>query len=168
MIDLDLILRFGKASDKIGKWKSKPLIELPFGLIKIDIPELLRKGKAEDIVIKILKHQYSDFELNYTQGEIIAFVLWVKNQIEFINKIENAYLHSEPEPELISSGVHLLDEFGVMVTIDNLAGGDILKYDKIKALPYFEVYQKLKMDKVHNEIKNRYEKIIIEKSKRKY
>lgn len=168
MIDFDFILRFGKASDTLGKWKSKPLTELPFGLVKIEIPELLNRGKTEDVVIKILKHQYSDFELKHTQGEIIAFVLWVKNQIEFINKIENAYLHSEPEPELIASGVHLLDEFGVMVTIDNLAGGDILKYDKIKALPYFEVYQKLKMDKIQNEIKNRYEKIMTEKSKRKY
>lgn len=168
MNGLELILKYGKASNTLGQWKSKPFIELPFGLVKIEVPNLLSNGKIQEAIEKILSIQYSDFKLNHSQKEIIAFTLWIREQLDFIHQIETTYLHSEPEPELLASGVHRLDEFGALATIDHLAGGDLLKHKKIKVLPYFEVYQKLKLDKIQTEIKKQYEKIITEKAKRKY
>lgn len=168
MEDLDLILKFGKVKNYIGEYRSKDFIELSYGLVKIEIPALLSAGKLNECTDLILKNQYPKFEIkNHLQNDILSFVLWIREQLEFIFNLENAYLHSEPKPDLLASGINRLDEFGAMVVIDNLAGGDILKYEKIKALPYFEIYQKLKMDKIQAEIKEQYEKIMIEKSKRK-
>lgn len=166
--DLDLIFKFGKSSNKIGTYESKPFIELPYGLVKIDIPHFIKENDFENCIKEILLSQYDEVDLSSVEAnEVIAFILWVREQLEFIYHIETTYLHTEPKPELLASGIQRLDEFGAMTTIDNLAGGDILKYEKIKALPYSEVYQKLKLDKIQAEIREQYEKIITEKAKRK-
>lgn len=168
MNDIDLILNYAQVKDHIGGFTSKPLIKLPYGLIKVEIPEIIKAGTLEEVAEAVLKHQHETFNIkDHSEADIMPFVLWVKNQIEHIANLEAKYLQSEAEAEMVASGIHLLDEFGALTTIDSLAGGDILKHEAIKALPYFVIYQKLKLDKIQNEIKKRHEKIIIEKSKRK-
>ena len=169
MIDFDLILKYGKASSKIAGFESKPFIELPYGLVKIDLPALQRsESDSEAIINLIMKLQFPEFDIESASGnEIVSFSLWIKEQQEFIYSIEEKYLSSEPEPEMMAAGIHQLNEFGDMVTVDALAKGDILKYDETKALPYFRVYEKLKLDKVNRDIEKRYQKIMEEKAKRK-
>ena len=40
----DLIMKYGKASDQLGKYKSKPLIELPYGIVRKDLPALQQRN----------------------------------------------------------------------------------------------------------------------------
>lgn len=165
---LQLILKYGKASNKIGSYTSKPFISLPYGLVKIEIPNLIKDNDFQGCIYAVLSAQFPQVDIETAEAnELMAFILWIKEQLEFINHLENKYLHTEPKAELLASGIQKLDEFGALTTIDNLAGGDILKYEKIKALPYSEIYQKLKLDKVQAEIKEKYENIITEKAKRK-
>lgn len=157
----DLILKYGKPSNTISGVTSKPFIELPYGLVKIEIPQLLSSEKIEEAINAIIKIQSKDFNIeNSNPNEVTAFILWIKEQMEFIANIEKQHLSSEPEPELSASGISRLEEFGVLATIDHLAGGDLLKYKDIEAQPYYKVYQKLKLDKVQGEIKKKYEEII--------
>ena len=79
--------------------------------------------------------------------------------MERIQEIERTFLSGDPEPELVGAGVHKLNEFGAFATVHSLAGGDILKHKDIEALPYFQVYQTLKLNKVNNEIDKAYNKI---------
>src|SRR5690606_30694403 len=162
-------LKYGKSSSKIAGFESKPFIELPYGLIKIDLPALQKSDpEPEAIVNLIISSQFPDFDIEAATGnEIVSFSLWIQEQQEFIYSIEEKYRSSEPEPERMAAGIHQLNEFGDMVTVDALAKGNILKYDEIKALPYCRVYEKLKLDKVNRDIEKRYQKIMEEKAKRK-
>lgn len=166
--DFQMMLKFGKASEIIGKWKSRPFIELPYGIVKKDLPNYQKQGLVLETIELILNFQFNDFKIGKASGnEIACFLLWIKDQQEFIRNIELHNLQSEPDTEMLAAGVNRLNEFGELSTIDGLANGNILNYKKIESLPYFEVYQKLKLDKTLRDINKNYEKIMTEKSKRR-
>ncbi|CAA7195436.1 hypothetical protein [Chryseobacterium potabilaquae] len=163
-----LLLKYGKASANIGGFKSKAFIELPYGMVKKDVPALLKDDKVVEAINLIMECQYEKFELGNSSGnEVFGFLIWILSQYEFIKRIESRHLHSDPDPEMLAAGISRLNEFGEMSVIDNLANGKILEYDRIEALPYFKVYQKLKLDKIIREINKKYQKIIEEKTRKK-
>lgn len=160
--DFERLLKFGKPSNKVGPYESKDFVELPYGLVKKDIPNLQKQELFEDIILAVLNSQFDEVDLADISGnELMAFLLWIKQQIQFIYDIELNYLSSDPDPKMVAAGIHLLaQELGELPTIDQLAGGDVLKYDLIEALPYYKIYEKLKLEKLSNEISKRYEEII--------
>ncbi|RMZ58974.1 hypothetical protein D1632_15525 [Chryseobacterium nematophagum] len=163
-----LLLKYGKASANIGGFKSKAFIELPYGMVKKDVPALLKDDKVVEAINLIMECQYEKFELGNSSGnEVFGFLLWILSQYEFIKRIESRHLHSDPDPEILAAGISRLNEFGELSVIDNLANGNLLEYDRIEALPYFKVYQKLKLDKIIREINKKYQKIIEEKTRKK-
>lgn len=167
-IDLDFILKYAKSKNTIGKYEALPFIHLPYGIVKKDLPELLKQGDILKVVDLVMRVNNAGFNAeDYQENEIIPFILYIKEQMEFIQKIELENLQSDPDPEMIASGINRLNEFGELVTIDNLAKGDILRYKAIEALPYFEVYQKLKLDKMQREIERNYQKIMEDKIKQR-
>lgn len=158
------IRRFGKRSDSIGGFRSKPLVELPYGLVRIDLPKI---DDGLEQVQAVMQNQFPEFDIkNHSGNEIMYFLLWLGEQVGFISELEERFLSSDPEPEMLAAGVGKLNEFGAYATVDSLADGDILKHDAIMQLPYYAVYQKLKLDKVNREIEKAYQKIIAGKAKR--
>lgn len=161
-----LIIKFGKPSNELCGKASAEFFYLPYGFIKIDLPALLEEDQIQ-AAMHVMKMQFPDDDFGTASGnEISAFLLWIAAEYEKIAVIEQQYLSSEPEMEMIAAGIMKLNEFGAYATVDQLAGGDILKHAEIKAMPYYEVYQKLKLDKVNREIEKAYQKIITEKSKK--
>jgi len=65
--------------------------------------------------------------------------------------------------DLVKAGVSELDQFGELNVIDNLAGGDILKWKKVEKLPYYMVFDKLHKNAVETKIQRNYNKILISK-----
>ncbi|SHJ20622.1 hypothetical protein SAMN05443429_11237 [Cruoricaptor ignavus] len=158
------IKRFGKRSDSIGGFRSKPLIELPYGLVRVELPRI---EDANDQVVAVMKSQHPAFDIEKFSGnEITYFLLWLNDEVEKIAELEERFLSSDPEPAMLAAGVQRLNEFGAYATVDSLAGGDILKHEAIMQLPYYAVYQKLKLDKVNREIEKDYHNIIAGKAKR--
>ena len=41
--ELNLMLKYGKPGNVIGQYQSKPFIELPYGIVKKDLPAYKRK-----------------------------------------------------------------------------------------------------------------------------
>ncbi len=164
----DLIMKYGKASDQLGKYKSKPLIELPYGIVRKDLPALQQRDMLFDSIMLLLKCQYDKVSLKgVTANDMMSFLLWVKKQQEHIYAIEQTYLSSDPEPEMIASGVHKLNEFGVLTTIHQLSGRDPLKHAAIEAMPYYKIYEILKLEKTEKDIHEAYKKIMETKAKNK-
>lgn len=164
----DLIMKYGKASNRLGKYTSKPLIELPYGVVRKDLPALQQRDRLFDSIMLLLQCQYDKVNLKgVTANDLMSFLLWIKKQQEHIFAIEQTYLSSEPDPEMIASGVHKLNEFGVLSTIHHLSGRDILKHEAIEALPYYKVYEVMKLEKTEKDINETYRKIIETKSKNK-
>lgn len=159
--DFERMIKYGKPSDTIGPYKSKAFIELPYGVVKKDLPLLQKQGRDQEAIELLLECQFEKVDISQVSGnEYLCFLLWVKEQREFINNIEMNNLSSIPKPELMAAGIERLDEFGSYVTIDSLSSGNILNHSKIEKLPYYKVYEKLKLDKIQREIEEAYAEII--------
>jgi hypothetical protein len=87
----------------------------------------------------------------------------VINEIENINQIEQNNLNSEPDNDMINSGINQLDVFGYLNVVDTLAGGDILKWESILALPYENVLDKMIKNTIESKIQKNYQKLISKK-----
>lgn len=164
--DFQRMVKFGKSSDTIGKYKSKPFIELPYGIIKKDLPLYQKRELVYETVELILGCQYDDLDLSDASGnEILQFLIWIKEQQEFIHDREMQHLTSEPEPEMIAAGIDKLNSHGEIITIDSLAQRDISKHKVIEKMPYHEIFKKLLIDKEIRDFEKRYAKVMDKKHK---
>ena len=77
---------------------------------------------------------------------------WVAKNYEQIIAAEIEQLSSELTQEEKDAGVGELQEFGYSVALDNIAHGDVLKYNDYLELPYSKIFRKLALDKKKYEI----------------
>lgn len=158
---IDYVIKYGKATDTIKGRVCKSLLYLPYGMVRITIPAMQQDERHDAVIETLMRHQYEDFTLDGVgTNEKLQFYLFVKKEMERIQELERNFLSADPEPELVGAGVHKLNEFGAFATVHSLAKGDILKHSAIEALPYYQVYQTLKLNKVNNEIDKAYNRII--------
>lgn len=96
-------------------------------------------------------------------SEVIPINNFLLNQLKKIMEKENAELSVPATAEQTRAGIKMFDEFGVNNTIDALAGGDILKYNKVLMMDYNTIFLKLKRNKLENKFKRNYQKIMEDK-----
>ncbi|RMZ60057.1 hypothetical protein D1632_10740 [Chryseobacterium nematophagum] len=167
-LELQRMIIYGKPCDSIGPYRSKPFVELPYGIVKKYLPRYQEKGFIYETVELILGCQYDAVDLSHASGnEILQFLIWIKNQQEFIYQRELHSLHSEPEPEMIAAGIHKLNSHGGTLTIDMLAERKLWRHKTIENTPYHKVFEKLFMDKDVNDFYKRVAKIREQLNKKK-
>src|SRR5690606_17890136 len=96
---------------------------------------------------------------NIEVSEAMSFYLWIIDELKSIRELESNYLSSDPDIKMIQAGIHKLNQFGINNTLDNLAKGDILKYNEIRKLPYNVVFDKQYMEVTKSEIEKKLAKI---------
>lgn len=156
------VKKYGKRTNTLFDVELEPLIYFPYGFVKIDLPSLLNENNIDEIINIICDIKNISVK-EIADKEKISLTLWLIDELEAIGSLEQNYLSSQPEPELIAAGIDKLNVFGELNVIDSLAGGDILKHEGIKALPYYSVFDKLRKDSVKREINKNYNKIISKK-----
>lgn len=85
----------------------------------------------------------------------------IMKQLEQILALEEEHLvseHTDFKWEAVE-GSKRLGVLGILPMVDNLAGGDILKYDAILEQPYMTVFRKLMLDRIKSDIQKDMEKI---------
>ena len=157
----ELILKYGTRSNELQGKVAKPLQEYSFNKVKIKLPYLLEQGNFEEVAKCLLKIKNVERNQN-----LINFVLWVKDELAEINEREIKVLSSEPDIEMIQAGIHRLNQFGVVGTLESLST-NVLDWQKLKKLPYYDIFIKLFLNKTTNDIQKNYHKIITEKKKQK-
>jgi hypothetical protein len=156
---LSFYIKHGKKVNSINGFKAKPLLKYSFKIVKYEVPTLINQGKFVELAKLLLDGKTG--VLNATI--LLNFVLWVINEIENINQIEQNNLNSEPDNDMINSGINQLDVFGYLNVVDTLAGGDILKWESILALPYENVLDKMIKNTIESKIQKNYQKLISKK-----
>jgi hypothetical protein len=132
----------------------KPLHDSLWSLPWTDIIELRQAladnnlEKAINIVYKINKYQFLQLGI----FNIYAAYLWIAHQFKDMMEIEIEQLSFDMDNEEKEAGAEELQDFGYVVALDGLAGGDVLKYDAYLKLPYSKVFRKLCLDKTRYEI----------------
>jgi len=127
-----------------------PLEDVDFikrSIAKIDLP----------LMVAILEKCNDLSEEEVMAMPIVSFygnIRSVKLQLDKILTLEEEKLSSSvPNLKWESvDGSKRLSPFGIHNTLDKLSGGDILKWDAIKKLPYDLVFVKLFMDRVRGDI----------------
>ena len=140
------------------------LTHLRYKTLKRVVPELFTEQKYNLALHEILKDSKKNVPLwrvkmsnNFKK---YAFLLWVQDQYEAIKNMEQAYLSTPPDPKLLNAGIRDLDILGDTASVDTLAGGDILKWNKIIELPYSMIFDK----QLKNTIEYRISKKLNEKN----
>lgn len=167
--DFDKMLKFGKASNEVAGYASKRFVELPYGLVKIDLPNLQMQKEPDALAIVelIMKVQHPDFDINATTGnEVVSFMLWIKKEQEFISRLEEMNLSSEPEVELEAAGIQEMNQFLGWNSVRALAKEFGKDPFEVKDWEYSKVYLFLKMDTVSAKIDKKYRKIMESKHRR--
>lgn len=163
----NIIKKLAKPRAELCGVKLEDLTDLPYITLKNTIPDLFDSQKFEEAFYLILKNYKKNITFKRVKraknNEKFLFMLWVKEQYKKINDLEGQYLVSQPDIKLIQAGIRELDVLGDVNTIDSLAGGDILKWEAVRQMPYSEVFNKL----LKNTIEARINKRLVEINKQK-
>lgn len=89
---------------------------------------------------------FESFFVNLDLFQYAAFFNYICEQIKQVAIIENKALHVEIDEASREAGVEVFEKFGALLQIDKLAGGDVTKYDIIRALPYEYCLTKLALN----------------------
>lgn len=99
--------------------------------------------------------------MNLKITEFYGFFNYIINQLEALLATEERHLVSEHVDfkwEAVE-GSKRLSKLGILPMIDNLAQGDILKYEQILDLPYMTVFKKLMLDRIKGDIEKDMNKV---------
>lgn len=144
--DFDLVQKYAERCNEIAGTSLEDLTFLPYDLLKNEIPEMLKAGQFERVIFEIvairnknLKFKVIERENNYKK---LRFIFWIQDQYKLIDELERKYLSTPPDAKMINAGIRELDVLGDVNLIDSLAGGDVLKWQQIRSLPYSVIFDK--------------------------
>jgi len=157
--DFNFLIKNGKRSSILLNFDFESLIYLKWGLLKETLPDLFAKNNFEQLLFLMLKdrglHPFLiDIQMIHVE-KAMSFILWIIDELKTIRELETTYLRSDPDVKLLQAGINKLDKFGLLNTLDNLAKGDVLKYDSIRELRYNVVFDKQYLEVTKSEIEKK-------------
>ena len=168
--DFKFIVDNGKRSSVLNGFDFESLIYCRWKFLKERLPELQQLGDFELLVLELFADRginlFRPDVSNMDSNDVFSLVLWVKDQMESISKMEQEFLVSDTDPDMMAAGINELQQFGDLNTIDQLAGGDILKYDAVKSLRYNVIFDKQYKMNVEAKIQKKLIKIQSSKNKK--
>lgn len=127
--------------------------------------EYIKKNIANDAALpEIFKYIEGIDEKQLMKMRITTFYGLYNSllkQLEGILNAEDTHLtsiHSNYKWEAVE-GSKRLSVLGIIPMVDNLAGGDILKYEEILDIPYQTVFKKLMLDTIKGDIQQDIDKL---------
>jgi len=131
---------------------------------KVEAHQLLMQDQSLRNIGTLIEIYYPDFDaLNKSLGEVIPLYKAILKQIKEILEVEKHNLDNPPSAEQIRAGIEEFSKLGYFNTIDDLAGGDPIKYDAVLELEYIVIYNKLLKSKISSKFAERYSAILREK-----
>jgi len=144
---------------RIGRRKIHPRQSDFFKFSWEEIMKIRQQLKSNDF-IEVLKLCYgiTDKHLRKTNVyNVLAVQKFIIGEITRLTEIENKELaKNNLSQDEEFSGVNRLQKFEHIVSLDVLANGDVLKYEKLLKLPYMLIFKQLCLIKTKNEIEKKY------------
>lgn len=169
--DFKFIVANGRRTSKLDGFDFHDATFFSIKFLKQTIPNLIKIGNFDKLIAECFIDRGIGYQTNYVQwlkpNECLSFILWLKDEMESIAKMEEQYLSSEPDPETIQAGVRDLEVFGLTNIIDQLADGDILKWEQVGKIPYNQCFDKLYKTKLENNFQRKLNEIRSKKQRRK-
>jgi hypothetical protein len=157
--DFNFLVKNGTRSSKLFNFDFESIIFFSWGFVKEELPELFVKNDFEKLFFLMLKERGFNYFLEDIKkipiDKAMELILWIIDEMKSIAELEMTYLKSDPDVKMLQAGINELDQFGIKNTLDNLSGGDVLKYDLIRKLKYHEVFDKQYMEVVKSRIEKK-------------
>lgn len=135
------------------------ITDLPYQVLKHDVPNLFEQNKLELAIHLVLKHYQKNITFTKVRkapnNKKLLFLLWIRDQYETINQVEKKYLHNPPNAKQLQAGVQQLDVLGDINTIDNLSQGKIWMWEHIRQMKYSDIFNKMLKTTLENKINNK-------------
>ncbi len=141
-------------------WGVSDVMNWPYVTVK-DVQSMLQQDLNYEQVIVIITELTGlnkDKILSKSWIAIFKFIKFVVKAIKKIDELEKNLAY-EPDANEERAGIEMFNQFGYFVTIDRLAGGDILKHDEVGQKPFSHVFAKLKLNQADNTFMKNYQKI---------
>lgn len=166
--DLKILVANSKRSNKLMGVSIEGLIYRPYWFVKVELLDLIRSSNLTELIQKFTKAPLKKI-CKQKHSELFSFVMWVKDELEAIYKLEGEYLSSPPDIDLINAGIRELDELGEFNTIDNLVKewNGAYTHEDVKAMPYHFIFDKLRKNNIEAKTSKQYNKIISDKQKKR-
>lgn len=148
--ETNLLIKAGERSSVICGHDWNSLIYFPYRFVKVTIPELLAEGKILEIIKSGIKDESPILE-NIKPNELISFILWIKDELEEIAKMESENLSKPPKSEMIAAGIDRFDKYGTLNVIYSIAEKYGWTMDYVWNLTYEEVFNLQLYTKESNE-----------------
>jgi len=156
---LELLPAVDEVNDPVhpsfGKLKICPAKNLSLAEV-ITLRNLLNDGSIEAIIeaVSIVTKLPIESVWNFTIVPFYSIINGIVAQLIELGNMEQNELSSEDDDIVMieAQASERMAKYGILNTIDSLAGGDILKWKEIERLPYMVVFTKLMMEKTKGEI----------------
>lgn len=163
--DYKFIKKYSKRTGTLCGVTLEDITDLPWDVLKHEVPKLFETNQLENAIHLVLKHYKKNITFTKVRkapnSKKLLFLLWLRDQYETINQVEKKYLYNPPEAKQLQAGIQQLDVLGDINGIDNLAQGDILKWELIRRMKYSDIFNKM----LKNTIEVRINKRLIEINK---
>ena len=142
----EFLFKNSKRSSSLNGNEFTSLCHSSFKFVKETSPELLKEGNFEKLIFEcfidrkifIFENDIQYFNFN----ECLYFLFWIIDELKYWASMEQQHLSSDPDFDMMAAGISELNIFGNLNVIDMLAGGDILKWDLIRAKSYQDIFDK--------------------------
>lgn len=137
--ETNLLIKAGVRSSIVCGYDWGSLIYFSYRLVKDKIPTLLNEGKIVDIISLGLEEKNVPFT-GLKPNELVSFVLWIREELEEIAKMESDNLSKPPKPEMVAAGIDRFDKYGTLNVIYSLCEKYGWTMDYVWNLTYEEVF----------------------------
>lgn len=146
----------------IGPYKSVSMLNYPLWKL-LKARKLYSEGNVLHLCSATLGIGIKEL-LNRPYEDLIYFLKWVEEQLGKVQSLEAKLNQPDPDEmdqtgKLEAAGIKDLGIFDELNVIDELAGGDPLKWEAIQGLPYKAIYTKLLRNKIKSRVQRRYQEL---------
>jgi len=159
--EVDFVLKYG-AFNPLDLFKIGDIFEATFGFVKDAQGYINYSGLDFANYIDLISTNFGIKEKDLAVKKVLDIkcsMIWLEAQIEQVNEIESMKLGSEPSAEEQRAGVERFEKYRSFLQFDALTGGDILKYEQLRKVPYSKCLMKLMLEADRAEFNERLMKI---------
>ncbi len=164
---VNYVLTYGEFKP-VDLFKIGDIIEREFGLVK-DVQEAFNYGSLtfEKYLKIMVEYSFTSEKTFYNTSvyDIKSSLVFLTNEIEKINELETESLGRESSAEEKQADSDRFQKYRSFMQFDSLCGGDILKFEQMKKVPYLICFTKMMLEADRAEFNKDLHKIQMRKNK---
>ena len=163
--EFEFLKEYGKRKSEVNDIKID-VTQLPYTFVKLEFLSMIHQNQIKESVLKGLELlKIKSKTLNIKEINAIFWYLYDELLTEngTINKLENTFLSSNPDVDMIASGVNQLAPFNTHLSIKDLVPVLGINADEVGQKPYIYILDWQVAIFRQNKVKENYQEIKLKK-----